>query len=443
VSQAGTADEVLAYLGRANLQRTALDKIAWRMRDRAFFGRALTLLRAGHAYDHTLWSHGILHADATATREYLAHADGFVGTCGAALSSALLTVDPVERLSYQRIEFEPLFNGRAHQFGRRREIQNHELANQYDALLTILACRPQLDAADWMSVTYYLLLQDRVQPALAAFAHVDAAALPTRLQYDYLRAYLDFFTADHALARRIAEGYRDHPVQRWRALFADVTNQLDEAEGKAAAVSDLDNRLQQQSASAAQAPALDLEIAGRTVTVQHQNLARCEVRYYRLDVESSFSTNPFVQQSQGNFGYIEPSRSDALTLAADRTSTSFELPAALQNGNVLVEVRGGGIARRRTSFANALAVQFATSYGQLKVASAADGKPLPRVYVKVYARQAGGQVRFHKDGYTDLRGRFDYASVSDAGAGEAERFAILVLSDTDGALIREVEPPAK
>jgi hypothetical protein len=61
--------------------------------------------------------------------------------------------------------------------------------------------------------------------------------------------------------------------------------------------------------------------------------------------------------------------------------------------------------------------------------------------VKVYARLSGGKVRFHKDGYTDLRGRFDYASLSGAGQGQVERYAILVMSESDGALIREAAPP--
>ena len=50
-------------------------------------------------------------------------------------------------------------------------------------------------------------------------------------------------------------------------------------------------------------------------------------------------------------------------------------------------------------------------------------------------------MRFHKDGYTDLRGRFDYASLTGANLETAERFAILVLSESDGAVIREVAPP--
>ena len=72
---------------------------------------------------------------------------------------------------------------------------------------------------------------------------------------------------------------------------------------------------------------------------------------------------------------------------------------------------------------------------------AAGGKPLPKVYVKVYAQLADGRVKFHKDGYTDLRGRFDYASVSTPERSPVERFAVLVLSDDRGATIREAAPP--
>jgi hypothetical protein len=63
------------------------------------------------------------------------------------------------------------------------------------------------------------------------------------------------------------------------------------------------------------------------------------------------------------------------------------------------------------------------------------------VYVKVFARLADGTVKFHKDGYTDLRGRFDYASVSTPDRQPISRFAILVLSEERGALIQIAAPP--
>jgi hypothetical protein len=47
------------------------------------------------------------------------------------------------------------------------------------------------------------------------------------------------------------------------------------------------------------------------------------------------------------------------------------------------------------------------------------------------------------NGYTDLRGRFDYVSVNTPEGRGIERFAILVLSDDRGAVIREAAPPQR
>ncbi|MFN5291817.1 MAG: hypothetical protein ACK5E4_17155, partial [Planctomycetia bacterium] len=86
-------------------------------------------------------------------------------------------------------------------------------------------------------------------------------------------------------------------------------------------------------------------------------------------------------------------------------------------------------------------VQWMENYGQLKVTARKEGKPLAKTYVKVYSRDANGNVKFHKDGYTDLRGRFDYASVSTPEKTALEKFSVLVLSDENGAVIREVNVP--
>ena len=51
-------------------------------------------------------------------------------------------------------------------------------------------------------------------------------------------------------------------------------------------------------------------------------------------------------------------------------------------------------------------------------------------------------VNFYKDGYTDLRGRFDYASLNTSDLKSFDKFAIFVMSDEYGSLIREAIPPA-
>jgi hypothetical protein len=86
-------------------------------------------------------------------------------------------------------------------------------------------------------------------------------------------------------------------------------------------------------------------------------------------------------------------------------------------------------------------VQVIENFGQVKVTHAATNKPLAKAYVKVYARTDSGEVKFYKDGYTDVRGRFEYASLSTNDLGAVSRFSVLILSDEHGAVVREASPP--
>ena len=112
-------------------------------------------------------------------------------------------------------------------------------------------------------------------------------------------------------------------------------------------------------------------------------------------------------------------------------------------GTAVVEVVAGGVRKSHANFANALALNLIESYSQLQVRDKESHKPLPRTYVKVFARMKDGRVRFYKDGYTDLRGRFDYASLSTPELDTAQKFSILVLSDHHGAVVREATPPKR
>ena len=59
---------------------------------------------------------------------------------------------------------------------------------------------------------------------------------------------------------------------------------------------------------------------------------------------------------------------------------------------------------------------------------------------RVYALTDAGP-QFYKDGYTDLRGKFDYASVSTSDIGSALKFSILVMNETNGATVLEAPVP--
>ncbi len=376
-----------------------------------------------------------------AARQFLLHADPLVNECGGPLVSPLLTIDPVARHQFEFLEYRPLVNARTHALGHRRQIVNQRLYEQYHRFLKLLSYRTHLDDAERLAVTYYLLLQDRIEEALAHFAEVKADRLATKLQYDYCQAYLDLFTDNLQETRAIALRYANHPVDRWRNTFTAVLNQLDEAEGQAAKVADLEDRSQRQGQLAATEPGFEFTLDNRSINLSWQHLETVRVNYYLMDVELLFSRNPFVQQLSGPFASIRPNATQQVKLPAGKNRLALPLPADLVRRNVLVEVTAAGKTQTLPYYANAMEVRLMENYGQVRVTEAADGKPLPKVYVKVYARLAGGQVKFHKDGYTDLRGRFDYASVSTPERLPPERFAILVLSDERGALIREATPP--
>jgi uncharacterized protein (UPF0332 family) len=459
LSQFGTSEDVLKYLEQNNLHRTNLEKIAFRVQDKAFFKSATELLAHRHAYNHTLWSYGIRHNEPAAVREFLQHADDFVNTCGAYIDGPLLTVDPVARRAYQHLDYKPLVNARAHQLGARRQIVNDRFYNQYHQLLRILSCRRDLDDAELMSVTYYLLLQDRVEEALAAFGRVNAERLATRLQHDYFTAYLAFYRAQPEPAKAIVDKYAAYPVDRWRDAFAAIAAQLEEIAGAGRGSPDpavsgrpvVGNvarsgdrpQLEQQTKLASTEASFDFQVEAKKVTLNYQNLKQARVNYYLMDIELLFSRNPFVQQQSGQFSHIRPNLTQALELPEKQTALTFELPKQLHSSNVLVEITAAGQTKSRAYYANSLTVQVMENYGQVRVTHSATGQPLAKVYVKVYAQLQDGQMKFYKDGYTDLRGRFDYTSLNTNELDVVKKLSLLILSDEHGAIVREAYPPQR
>lgn len=442
LSQNGTDDEVIAFLTAANLHRLGLEEIAWRMKDKAFFKKSAALLEARHVFNDTLWSYGLLHNDPATVREYLRHSP-FADRCGLWLVSPLLTLEPVERFDYQHLEYAPLVNPRAHQVGAKRTILNAPFREQYQRFMAVLSYKPKPEPADTLAVAYYLALQDRVAEALDAFSRVDRKAVPSQLQADYLEAYLALYKGDTETARKLAAHHAGEQVDRWRDRFALILAHLDEAAGGAGGVTDQQNRDQAQGALAATEPVLDMQVESGRIRLDTRNIAECTLNFYPMDIELLFSRSPFLQEGAAQFSFIRPMLSRTVAVPKGQNSVSADLPAEFKAKNVMVEALAGGVRKTQAYYANTLKVQLVESYGQLAVTHADTGKAVPGAYVKVYAKTADGKVKFFKDGYTDLRGRFDYASLNTGELESAERLAVLILSDAFGAVVREAQPPKR
>ena len=482
VSQDGTEDDVINYLRNQNLLPIKIDRIAFRMKDQGFFNRVVALLDNRHAYNHTLWSYGVNHNDPARMQEFLKHADSFVKQSGAAIESPLLTTNPVERRTYQHLDYSPLVNARAHQLGKRRQILNDRLFQQHHALLNILAYRPELDNEDLLAVTYYMVLQDRIGAAFDFFERIDAKKLSARIQYDYFAAYLDLFSNKPTRAQEIALKYRNYPVPRWQAAFAEIESALQEiglvvaqadldtttavaALGASSAVAlaaqkagpkapadlpvdeeadgSLEDRTNKQTGLAKTEPNFDFKVESKRIELNYQNLNTVTIKYYEMDIELLFSRNPFVQRFSGAFSYIKPNVVSDVKLNAKNKSQKIDLPKQFQNSNVLVEITGAGQAKTSTYYSNSLDAQVVENYGHVRVTDKKSKRPMAKVYVKVYAMMKDGRVKFFKDGYTDIRGRFDYTSLNTNELDFVKQFSILVLSETHGAVVREATPPKR
>jgi len=437
VSQHGTNQEVIGFLEQHNVYFLDLNQILWRLKDADFFRRIVAHLKGRHVFHEGVWRYAALHNIQPYLTEYL-QASPLSIQCGPVFDAPLLTVNPVEQQSYQHLEYSPLINARAHRLGSVHRILNVKFGVQWKSLMSLLAFRPEPSAEDWLGVAGYLAAQDRVEEALAVFAKVNRAAVAEKLQYEYLRAWLAMCQEDTATARRIASALLAHPVKHWREKFAALTAQLDELEGKKDPTDQSDPT--DQDAAADREPTLALTVEGKVVKLKHRNLSEITVRYYPVDLEFLFSANPFLTSSTARFGNIRPAASETHMLPANGDGFNVALPARFHSRAVLVEISGGGTVKSIPVYAHALDVRMSESFGQLTVEQA--GKPLPKTYVKVFA-DVNGTPAFYKDGYTDLRGKFDYASLSTDDLNGARRFSILVASEEHGALVQEAKPPAR
>jgi hypothetical protein len=84
-------------------------------------------------------------------------------------------------------------------------------------------------------------------------------------------------------------------------------------------------------------------------------------------------------------------------------------------------------------------VTFNETYGELKVTDQQD-KPFSKVYVKVYVRHHGGEVKFFRDGDSDIRCKLEYAQCSSGKIWSIEKFAVFIMRDDLGSMTKKCSP---
>jgi len=141
---------------------------------------------------------------------------------------------------------------------------------------------------------------------------------------------------------------------------------------------------------------------------------------------------------------VKPNKVQNIVLKGDKGEEQVEIPKELHNSNMIIRIKSGALQKSSPYYCHSIDLKVFQNYGQLRTLDAVTSKPLVGVYVKVYGRTYVGDTgTFYKDGYTDLRGRFDYVSKNEGNTSSINSFSILVLSDKNGAIIQEIQPPKK
>ena len=106
----------------------------------------------------------------------------------------------------------------------------------------------------------------------------------------------------------------------------------------------------------------------------------------------------------------------------------------------MIELSSVSAKAFETYFSTSLKVSISESLGEVKVTDK-EGKCLNKVYVKCFARLKSKKVEFYRDGYTDLRGKFNYITLNNETLKDVEKFSLFVMDDNLGSVINESNPP--
>jgi phage anti-repressor protein len=336
--------------------------------------------------------------------------------------------------------------------------------------LNYIKAKGKLSAKEHLVWAFYLLLQERIDDSIKIFKMINELfgkedVKEFQLQYDYFLAYLDLFIGGdsnnpYQVAKEICGKYIDYQVISWRNMFIDLANYLEGEEEEESTDNTITmdkskevNVVKQNEKNAKKEEQLLLSLfwsrEEQYPVLEYDNLVETVVKlkYYDIDMEVAYSNSPFIQQSNSVYSLIKPNAIEEIHIKPEELTkgkVNIVVPKELRGKNVWIFAS----TKEKTSSLlfneNKIEVLVYEEYGQLKVVNE-DGKPLPKVYIKVYAKSKAANVAFYKDGYTDFLGRFEYMSVSSGNKSKDDvvKLAIYVKSnDPKGELIKEVNPPS-
>jgi hypothetical protein len=431
IAKNGTADEVISFLKTKNFDLN-LNFLIPRMKDKEFYKKIIKTLSENMIYDSELFAYSVYHKDNAVIKDFLSMNSNIDEQFGPYLKSPLLDIDPYIYGIFEYQEFKPYINRRCCTLSVSRKINTPFIEKQYRKFLYIICHKKTLSDIDYLTLIYYLLLQDRADEGIKIFEKINPANLSCSIQYDYLKAYIAFYKEDVDTAYKTAINYKEYPIYKWREKFNSIlaqirviNNSVNSSENiKEGRNSDLEN--------------IDFEVKNSKINILYNNIEKCTVNYYPIDLELLFSNAPFENNPGKQLSVLEPVKKQIFTLVPSKNKLEIKIPENLKNKNLLIELTGAERKIYKTYSSNNLRVDVNQYTGELQVTDKITSKPLSKVYIKIYAKLKSGKRTFYKDGYSDLRGRFNYTSLNSNLLNKVDIFSILILSEQNGAEVIKI-----
>jgi hypothetical protein len=452
----GTVEDILSFMVGKNLFNNKIfdiNKVRWLFKSNAdTFKKAIGILRQKYYYDDKAWSYAIHHGSVDEFLELM-----MVRVPNLVSDVQYLRIFDIVVDRFEPLEYDPLINPRAHDISNKKHnILNTDFKNTYERFLKYCIEKTVLSEREKVLLTAYLVLQDRIQDALEKIKEIDEAKVQHEstllVQFEYLRAYLSMYTdhPEYKIAKTAAQKYYDFADLSWRKRFREIQKQINEYERGRLERPDSDEKkagVQEKSNKelADKSEYLSVELKENfQLAITHKNVNSLSISFYKLEMEILFSNDPFLEKDIMNFVSVNPNHLMKFRVAkSNEFKTSLvTIPAELQKDSLFIQVKSRDKFEILKAFNSHLRVHTVEDYGLLNVADL-KGKCLSSVYVKCFSKKKDGTVKFYKDGYTDFRGSFDFASLNSDSLDNIDKFGLFVYSAEHGSVILTAKPPSQ
>ena len=413
-----------------------LREVYHKLKDREFYDKIIGVLKKRFEFDETVWSFSMFHGDLETMSEFMKFKfqnkaininqfDIFY------FKNKLFNVD-----YFNFREYSPLTNPRVHNISQvKHNIINRDFLNTYYIFLKYFQDKGRFDSKDLVSLSVYTIMQDRVTDAIDVFNKIKEGGIQDgeemKLQFDYLLCYLKFYTKEFSAIKAVCKKYLLYPILSWRNRFIETLNQIEEYEQLVSPTQSAKTLVSAKTKENDEI-VLTAAIGSEGVEVTHKNIRQISISYFEIDLEVLFSTDPalILEDSKKLKTSLVPNLTKTVTVELHTGESPAKLtvpiPGELRSKNLLVRVEHQQASVTLRWFIQTLNIVPIESFGQVKVLDR-ENRFIPKCYVKCISQTRDSKYQFYKDGYTDLRGNFDYVSLNANKLDSVQNFFILII----------------